>query len=385
MKRPRYSTLQIWALRDILRRPIESLLLAAAIITTIAIVGTLLLFPRAVYDTLNRLLPATPAIVVRRVNALGWQPLPVRESEQAAMSVTGVVSVQPRIWGIVNGPDGPLTAVGIAESNIPDAYQGLLTRLPEPGQAIVGPMMASVLQTGALELSGTIRQRYRVIGILPEETAMFAHDLVLLNAADARKLIGLPGGYASDLAVDVFHENEQDAVLDELTTAFPWPVRCTTRRQSAGIYAGRLNREGALTAVTVIPAVLAICLLVAVNIRKSTGPQSDIGIMKAMGWTTGAIVRLLLYRALAIGLPSACLGGFLAGFMVYGPGASWLGQMFMDWQAMPPRLFLEPRGALTVLLQVAGFVLTPVVGSALAPAVRVATVDVHQLIEGTGR
>ncbi len=37
-----------------------------------------------------------------------------------------------------------------------------------------------------------------------------------------------------------------------------------------------------------------------------------------------------------------------------------------------------------VLLEVAGLVLAPVVGSALAPAARVATADVHALIEGAG-
>jgi hypothetical protein len=384
MKMPIYSTLQIWAFRDILRRPIESLLLSAAMTSTISIVGKLLLFPRAVYDTVDRLLKAAPAIVVRRIDAGGWQPLPTREAVRAAKTVPGVISVTPRIWGIVNGPDGPLTIIGVAPGIIPPAYKDLLPRLPNPGQAIVGPGVAAGESADILQLEGAMRSTYQIIGRTPDNTGIFTHDLVLLNAQDARKLIRLPDGYSSDLALDVFHEEEQDAILADLAAAFPWPVRCVTRRQSAAMYAGGLNRGSTLTTITAIPAVLAICLLVAVNIRKSMGRQSDLGIMKAMGWTTGDIVRLQLYRALAVGLPSAVIGVCLSYFLVCWPGTQWLGTIFLDWETIPPKLYLEPEGAITVLLEVAGFVLAPVIGSALAPAARAATADVHELIEGAG-
>jgi len=384
MKMAIYSTLQIWAFRDILRRPVESLLLAAAMTSTIAIVGTLLLFPRAVYDTVDRLLKAAPSIVVRRIDAGGWQPLPTREAVRAARAVPGVISVTPRIWGIVNGPDGPLTIIGIVPGIIPPAYKDLLPRLPGPGQAIVGPGVAAGESADFLQLEGALRSTYQVIGRTPDKTGIFTQDLVLLNAQDARELISLPDGYASDLAVEVFHEEEQDAILADLAAAFPWPVRCVTRRQSAGMYAGGLNRGSTLNTIAAIPAVLAICLLVAVNIRKSIGRQSDLGIMKAMGWTTGDIVRLQLYRALAVGLPSAAIGVCLSYFLVCQPGTQWLGTIFLDWETMPPQLYLEPQGAIIVLLEVAGFVLAPVIGSALAPAARAATADVHELIEGAG-
>jgi len=385
MKLKIYSTLQLWALRDILRRPIESLLLAAAMISTIAIVGTLLLFPRAVYDTVDRLLKAAPAIVVRRIGAGGWQPLPIRQAVQAAGTVPGVIAATPRIWGIVNGPAGPLTIIGVAPGIIAPAYKDLLPRLPRPGQAIVGPGVAAGGFADRLQLEGALRGTYRVIGRLPDKTGLFTQDLVLLNAQDARQLIGLPDGYASDLAVEVFHEQEQDAILADLAAAFPWPVRCVTRRQSAGMYAGFSNRGSTLNTITAIPAVLAVCLLVAVNIRRSMGRQSDLGIMKALGWTTGDIVRLQLYRALAVGLPSAAIGACLSYFLVCWPGTQWLGRIFLDWQTIPPRLYLAPQGAVTVLLEVAGLVLAPVIGSALAPAARAATADVHALIEGAGR
>ena len=58
--------------------------------------------------------------------------------------------------------------------------------------------------------------------------------------------------------------------------------------------------------------------------------------------------------------------------------------IFLGWETIPPKLYLEPEGAITVLLEVVGFVLAPVIASALAPAVRAATADGHGLIEGAG-
>lgn len=378
------NTLQVWAFRDLLRRPFESLLLGITLTLTVAIVGTLLLFPRAVQDTLNTLLKAAPSIILRRIDATGFCPLPVQASVRAVQNVVGVVSVRPRIWGLVNGPDGLLTIVGVSEDGMPKTPADPLTRLPERGQVIIGFGVSAGQAAATLQLEGVISQNYQVIDRLPEKTSLFTHDLVLMNPEDARQLIGLPKGYASDLAIEVFHEDEQDAILSDLTASFPWPVRCVTRLQSAGLSAGSFNRSRTLIAITVIPAVLALCLLVAVNTRKSMGRQSDLGIMKATGWTTGDIIRFQLYRELFVCLPSAAVGICVSFLLVYGPGVGWLADFFLDWKTIPPSLYLETTGAATVLLEVAALMLVPVIASALLPALKGATADVHDMIEDAG-
>ncbi len=374
--------MQIWAFRDLLRRPFESFLLGITLTLTVAILGTLLLFPRALHDTLNTLLKETPAIVLRRLDATGFSPLPVQASVLAAENVVGVVSVRPRVWGLVYGPNGPLTLMGIFEDKIPKTLG--LTRLPAPGEVIIGFGVATGPSANTLQLKGALSREYQVIDRLPERTSMFTHDLVLMNPGDARQLIGIPNGYACDLAIDVFHDDEQDAILSDLIASFPWPVECVTRLQSQGLFAGRLNRGRTLVAIAVIPAVLALCLLVAVNTRKSMGRQSDLGIMKAMGWTTGDIIRFQLYRELSVCLPSAAVGVCLAFILVYGPGAVRAADFFLGWKTLPPSLYLETTGAATVVLEIAGLILVPVIASAFLPALKGATSDVHDMIQDAG-
>jgi hypothetical protein len=367
-----------------LRRPAEALLLGITLTVTIAILGTLLLFPRAVQDTLNILLKETPSIVLRRFDGAGFCPLPAQSSVRAAQTVVGVVSARPRIWGLVNGPDGSLTILGVQREGMPPALADQLPRLPARGQVIIGFGVAAGQSAGTLPLEGVIRQTYQIIDRLPQTTSLFTHDLVLMDPEDARQLIGLPKGYASDLAIEVFHEEEQDAILSDLAAAFSWPVRSVTRIQSAGRYAGRFNRSRALAAITVIPAVLALCLLVAVNIRKSMGRQSDLGIMKAMGWTTGDIIRFYLYREVFVCLPSAAVGICVSFLLVYGPGVGWVADFFLGWKTIPPSLYLKTTGAATVVLEVAALMLIPVIASALLPVLKGATSDVHDMIEDAG-
>jgi hypothetical protein len=382
MKRPLIRPIHIWAVRDALRRPFESLLTAAALFLTIVVVGTGLLVPHALFSTVRGILKAAPSIIVRRVNPVGWQAMPAGPAVAAATQVTGVVDARPRVWGVVAGPSGPLTVVGISPDDGP-VLPGIAPDVtPASGQAIVGPGVSPETLDEGLLLSGAEEKRFDIISKLPSELGIVAHDLVLLSIGDTRQLLGLPEGYASDLAVDVFHSEEEDAILSDLSAAFPWPVRLRPRNQSVGMYSTYYSRRSAIALIAAIPSILAICLLVAVNVRKSIDRKKDMAILKAVGWTTGDIVRLLFYRVAFIGLPSASLGMATAFLLVFGPLNRWIGTMLLGWSSPPPLLHLDPEGALIVLLEVSACVLIPFMGSALSPALTGAARDVQELLQG---
>ncbi len=382
MKPPLIRPIHIWAMRDALRRPFESLLTAAALFLTIVIVGTGLLVPHALSSTVRGILHAAPSIIVRRINAVGWQPIPVDAAVEAATGVVGVVEAKPRVWGLVAGPEGPLTVVGVRAEDRAALTGGGLAEIPAAGQAVLGPGIDARTAAGGLRLSGVVEKRFIPIGRLSRELGLVAHDLVILSMTDARRLLGIPEGYASDLAVDVFHAGEEDAILPDLSRAFPWPVRLVPRNESIGIYATGYGRCSAIGMIAAIPAILTVCLLVAVNVRQSADRKRDIAILKSVGWTTGDIVRLLLYRVLFIGLPAAALGMAAAFLLVFGPANRWIGTLLLGWRTPPPLLNLDPQGAFVVLLEVTACVLIPFMGSALWPALAGASRDVQELLQG---
>ncbi len=372
-------TLLAWALRDLMRRRLESGLLTTALLLTVAVTASPLWLTQALSTTAERMLGEAPSLVVRKFNALGWTPMPSHPSVDIAKSVPGVIAARPRVWGRVAGPDGTLTVIGI-EGDWPHHPQA--AALPRRGEAVVG-VDVEWDRTAPIALTGRKTASFRVVGRSDAKTDIVEPDIVRLHIDDARELLGIPDGYASDLAITVFNPAEESAILPDLTGAFPWPVRITTRTESAGVYAAGLARMGGLAVAFLVPALLALTLLVTVTVRDRFGGRFEIGLLKALGWTTGDIVRLQVSRALLIGIPGTLGGMALACALVFWPPAKWLGRLCPEWQALPSRLSFSPGDAGLVLLEVTGLVVLPFLFATIAMVLRCAVADPQEMLART--
>jgi len=306
--------------------------------------------------------------------------MPVQESIGRAKSVVGVIGARARIWGTADGPGGPVTIFGIdqplARAGLPDNM-----RLPSEGQAILGPGVLAAAETDVIKLSAANSLVVEVAAVLDSRTSMAAHDLVLLHPKDAAQILGLAPGYASDVAVDVFYENEAEALLPDLARAYPWPVRLITRREAAGIYSAGLARRSGLAYMTMIPALLALAFIVAGAGKNKSARRYEIGLYKAFGWTTPDIFRLQLLKALLNGAPAVVCGLTLAYGLVLWPGVTWPGYLLLGWKDHPPLLYLDASGALVVLLEIALLVFLPYLAATLWPALAAAAADPQDFLE----
>ena len=94
MKRPVLQPLPAWAIRDLLRRPLESGLLVTALLLTVAVTAAPLLFTQALSTTTNLMLKDAPSLILRNFNALGWTPIPSDESVRLAKGLPGVIAAR---------------------------------------------------------------------------------------------------------------------------------------------------------------------------------------------------------------------------------------------------------------------------------------------------
>lgn len=379
----RFSMLA-WASRDLARRPGEAVLTGLALGALVAVAATILLLVEAWTSTTTTLIEKGPSLVVRHLDAGGWKPLPAAEGVAAAEEVVGVVRATPRVWGAATGPAGAVTVMGVsAEQVIALEVAGLAA--PSPGAAVLGPGVLDEPPGDQLGLVGSAKVTFRVQGVLDRSAALVLHDVVLLEISDARELLGLGPDEASDLAVEVFHEAEEEAILPDLASAFPFPVRITTRREAVGAAVASLSRDGGLGLMLLVPTLLAMGLFVATAIRIGAGSRREIGLYKSCGWTTGELVRLELTKSLAVGVPGILLGLAVAWVLVFWPGITWPGALLLGWRSTPPPLTLDAGGAVIVLLGVAAFVLAPWLLASIVPAVRSALADPGDLVRGGGR
>lgn len=368
----------LWAGRDVIRRPGVAALFAVCLAALTVVTAVPLLLTQAVDDTARELLADSPSLVVRRVDAGGWRPLPAAEATLLASRVIGVTSARARIWGVVAGPSGPVTLLAVpsgGESVDGATSGGALLRqwlgILAPGKAVVGPALAA--REGLLELRGVTTLQLDVVGTMEPDASMAVHDLVIVSPSDARRLLGLGPGEASDLAIQVFHDSEAEAIVPDLLEALPWPVHLRRKSETLDGYTTGVGRRGSLAMLTLTPALLGLVLLVVAAWRDGLANRREVGLLKALGWTTGDVLRLRLWRAAIVGVPAVVLGLVLAYELVFWPGASWLGEVLLGWPERPVLMTLKPGSAALILLEVGSLILLPWFAAALWPALRTAT------------
>ncbi|MBK8979816.1 MAG: hypothetical protein IPM29_28290 [Planctomycetes bacterium] len=376
-----------WSLRDVLRRPGEALLVAAALAALALVLGVSLLLPGAVRATAARLLEAGPALVVRRVDAAGLAPLPESESLAVVRGVRGVLTARGRVFGSVGGPGGPVTVIGV------DAAEaaGLGIDAPSRGDAWVGAGVADEL-AGALVLRGVDGRIVepaptprRLPGTVAGTAAGFVlHRAVLVDRDVARELLGLPPDHVCDLALEVRHPEEAAAMVPDLTAALPFSVVVETRADAVGRVAATTARRGSLAALASLPAALALAVLIVAAARDRAGRRGEVALLKSLGWTTADVLRLHCARAAWIAVPALALGAACAWALVLWPGVRWPGIWFFGWTGSPPPLTLDPDGAALVLIEVVGLIGAPWLVAVLWPALRAATADPGELLAEDG-
>ena len=356
-----YPPLLLWAVRQVQRRRGRSWLQFGCLASLVFFCATALLFSRAMDVTWTTLLQAAPDLIVRRLDAGGWAPLPAAAATAAARTVPGVIDATPRLWGVVTGPEGPLTVVanltGLA-ADLPG-----VTTPPADGQAVVGQGVMQALDRSRadhrLALTGVRFLSVAVIDRFPADSAPATFDVVWVTPDDARRLLGLAPGQASDLAVRLFRREEAQAIQSDLAAALPWPVHITDRDTSTWRHHMRAVRTGGVALLAGIPALLALLLIITDTAVVSRGRAADWGLLKAMGWTSADIVRLQLYQAAMVGLPALSVGLGLAYAAVFQPGAAGITARWITGGAHLPALSLDPGGALLVMLTVAAMIGLP--------------------------
>lgn len=372
--------LLLFALREQLRRPGETALLFAALAAVVTALSIPLLFFHALSATAERVLASSPSLVIRRVDPGGFAPIPAQEALDAVRAVRGVVESRSRIWGVVASADSAVSMLGI-DAETCRALSDHDAICPEAGQTVVGRSLA--LRSGeSLRLRGPGAERaFTVRDVFSEQHDAVTHDLVLIDRDEAKELLGLAPHLASDIAVWVFHEAEEEAIRGDLERALPWSVRITGRGEATEALLAALGGRSGLDVASMIPAIMALALLMITLGRQGRNGRLEVALLKAMGWTTADVVRLRLIQILAVACP-AVAGGLAAAFsVVIWPGVPEVLNIVLKWSGPAPRLDLDASGAIVVMAVVAGVALVPVVAAALWPAIRTAVSDPDELLE----
>ncbi len=344
--------------------------------------ASLLVF-QALEDTTRQLLDNAPDVVVRRLNAGGWAPIPIKDAMAAVSEIPGVIDPRPRLWGTVSSSQGPLTILAI-DSSMTRRIKGKHLPVPGRGQIIVGNGVRRRLKGDGKDLTlASARSRtFRIIATLPDTVDMAAFDLVLADAEDTRYLLDIPKEMASDVALNVFHSNEARVLREELAEGFPWPVHVALKEEAQKNAAGAFALKGGLQISIFTPGILALILLISAGGNDVLARRSEVGLLRTLGWTGYDLFRMQLFRAVFTCVPSVTMGIAVAYAAVFSPGGQWVGRLLLGWSRTAPAYYLSSMGAGLILMELSALLVIPYILASLWPVLFLAAQDPLTQLKG---
>lgn len=376
-----------YALTSLLRRKFKSLAVITAFTVVVTALSSILLFTGALKLEARQLLASAPDLIVQRTTAGRHDLIPVEYTDRIR-EIPGVGSVAARYWGYYYDPLTEANYTILATDGRGEKLQLLDGRLPAgDGECAVGAGIADIRATGVggelvLVDSGNTGVLYEVVGVFRAESSLLTNDLIVLSDNAVIRFFDLPEGKATDIAVQVYNDNELQTAAAKIRWLFP-DTRPITRTELVRTYEMVFNWRGGMMLSVFSAAVIAFCILAW---DKATGISADekqeIGILKAIGWDTADVLALKFWEGLIIALTSFLLGTILGFLHVFFFNAFLLAPVIKGWSVVFPDFQLTPHLDPYLVFTLGALTVTPYVASTVLPSWKSAITDPETVMRG---
>ena len=373
-----------FALQALARRKARALALGGGLAFAVALIAAVIFLTESLRAEAERARAAHPDIVVQKL--VGGRPTTIPAAEAAKLvDIPSVRAVTPRVWGYVFLPSlqGNVTIVGTSRGAQPlSLANGVLAEgrdlAPGAHEMIAGAELARFLgmRPGdelGLPTSNPDARPLKLVGTFRSSLDLYTADVVICDEDDARALLALPGGDATDLAITLSNSSEARVVARTITTLIPG-ARVIERDLLARVHHLAYGRRAGFVLGAAIPALLAL-LVLAWDRASGVGPgeRKEIAVLKAIGWSTSDVLWAKLFESLLVGAGATALGLVLGYAWIFWLGAPGLRPALVGWSVLYPSAPLTPAVDVAQLLGISLAVMGPFALLSIVPAWRAAT------------
>lgn len=380
------TSILAFALRALARRKARAFALGGGLVFAVALIAAVVFLTESLRAEAERAHAAQPDIVVQKL--VGGRPTTISAAEAAKLAdIPSVRSVAPRVWGYVFLPSlqGNVTIVGTSPGAPPlSTANGVLAEgrdlAPGAHEMIAGAELAHFLgmlpgDELGLPTPNPDARALKLVGTFRSSLDLYTADVVICDADDARALLVVPPGDATDLAVSLSNVAEARVVARTITERLPG-ARVVERDLLARVHHLSYGRRAGFVLGAAIPAILAL-LVLAWDRASGLGPdeRKEIAVLKAVGWSTSDVLWAKLFESLLVGATATALGLLVGYAWIFWLGAPGLRPALVGWSVLYPRAALTPAVDLAQLLGISLAVMGPFAMLSIVPAWRAASAD----------
>lgn len=325
-----------FTLSSLLRRKTKNLGLLLVYTLIVFILASVMLFTHALRSEAGIILQQSPEIILQRMVAGRHALMPASYLEKIGR-VRGVVRKEGRLWGYFYDHATKSNYTMMAPGD-----KGLANT-----EVIIGAGIARVRWLGIGDFISftsfdSKTYTFQVKEILDSESELVSSDLVLMSEAAWRTILGVPEGFFTDIVLSVRNPREVNKIAGKLALKLP-DTRPILREEILRTYDSIFAWRQGITFVLLAGAVLAFVIFAW---DKASGlsaeEKREIGILKAVGWETGDVLRMKFWEGGIISLSAFTLG-YLAAYMhVFYGSAVLFEPVLKGWAVLYPEFHPVP-------------------------------------------
>lgn len=372
LRRQRY--LLEYSLSSLARRPGKHLGLVLVYSLIIFLLASTLLLTQSLRQEAAQILAESPELIVQRLLAGRHDLIPASYLDRLS-TIRGISEGYGRLWGYFYDP------------SVSANYTLMVPRETSPaaGEVQLGAGVARARGLGPGDYLSLRSARgepfsFKVANLLATDTELVSSDLILLNPQDFRRFFDFPTDHYTDIVLRVRNPVEVRKVAEKVSLALP-DTRPILREEILRTYDAIFGWRQGLVFLVLIGALLAFFILAFDRASGlSAEERREIGILKAVGWETGDVLRMKFWEGAALSLTAFLLGYLLAYVHVFHYSAFLFAPVLKGWAVLYPNFrplpFVDGLQVATLFF----FSVFPYTAATIIPIWRTAITDPDQVM-----
>lgn len=365
----RQRSLLDFTVSSLSRRRGKNLALLTVYTLVVFMLASVMLLGHALRHEAAEVLAQSSEIIVQRLRAGRHDTIEAARVD-ALKGLRGVTRAEGRLWGYYFDPGLQANYTLMVPHD----------RMVEPGTAVIGNTVARMRKADPgialffLSEAGKLH-KFTIAEVLPAETELVSGDLILVSEQDFRSFFSFQRTEYTDIAVAVRNPREIATISAKITRAMP-DVRVVARDDILRTYEAVFDWREGMVLVLLSGALLAFMIFAW---DKASGlsaeERREIGVLKAVGWETGDVIRMKMWEGLLVSLAAFLFGYAFAYVHVFQFGAPLFEPALRGWATLYPDIRLEPVVDGLQLATLFFFTVFPYTLATVVPIWRAATVD----------
>jgi len=367
LRRQRY--LIDYSLAALARRPGKQIGLVLVYALVVFLLASVMLFTQSLRREAALVLANSPEVILQRLVAGRHDLMPADYVDRIGR-IRGVSGKHGRLWGYFYDP-----AVRANYTLMVPRDRALASGEVQIGSGIARTRGLGIGDYLSLRSSSGEPHSFKVTGLLEQGTELVSADLMLLSEGDFRHFFGVPEDRFTDIVLEVRNPREVRKVAEKLALALP-DTRPILREEILRTYDAVFGWRQGVVFVLLTGAVLAFMIFAWDRASGlSAEERREIGILKAVGWETGDVIRMKLWEGAVLSLSAFLTGYLLAYLHVFYLDAALFEPVLKGWAVLYPKFqpapFVDGLQVATLLF----FTVFPYTTATIVPIWRAAITD----------